>query len=213
MVRGQQVFSFCCRESTARPAAQCHGVTRLSTRHGVRQLSERFVRFPFLQLPAMFTSLNVRSILGEFDLATHRRQVSDGNDWLANVCNLEIDVDAFPLSLKPDCFSLKSLDRCSYCRTERCRTRSWSRDCSCAELRRACRECCATVDEQSASFFVAVGTRCVQSKHENPNVSSSSWASPHEGVIRESFLTTLLITCSFGTIHVFCVHPFPQQKH
>ena len=62
-----------------------------------------------VQFPASSTRHNARSIPGEFDFTTHRCQVSDRNVWSVNVCNLETDVDACPLTLKPDCFLSASL--------------------------------------------------------------------------------------------------------
>ena len=78
-------------------------VIRFSTLHGVNRLSRRNAHIP---VPASthVHSLNARSILGEFNFATHLHQVSDWNDWSVNVYTLEIDVDVGSLSVKSDCF-------------------------------------------------------------------------------------------------------------
>ena len=83
--------------SMTRPAAKFHRTAGF------------FRQVALIQLPSTPTRQNSRSFLGEFDFTTHRRQASDNNDRSANVCNLEIDVDACPLTLKPDSPNLLSV--------------------------------------------------------------------------------------------------------
>ena len=70
--------------------ASCSQVLRHFTERVNRQ---KELCASLFKLPPASTSLDVRSILGEIDFATHRIQVSDCNDCSVDVCNLEIDVD------------------------------------------------------------------------------------------------------------------------
>ena len=110
------------------------------------------------------------------------------------VCNLEIDVNACPLTLKLGSPYLWSVAPFA--------SRKGSRGCSCTELWRASRECCTTVDDQSASFQVVIAVQWVKAKHENSAVffffcvCFTTWA---RLVFSESFLTTALMTYSLAT--------------
>ena len=75
------------------------------------------------------------------------------------------------------------------------------RGCSCTELWRPCRECCATVDEQYVSFLVSL--RNGSSPSVRIQVSSPfvvCFTTCRRLVFREGFLTTSLITRTFATV-------------
>ena len=80
--------------SMSLPAAQFRRVTGF--RHATQWVNlqrERSFTSQF-QRPSTSISPTVRSMLGEFDLATNRRQLSDCSDRSVDACNLTIDVDA-----------------------------------------------------------------------------------------------------------------------